>query len=41
LLNTHTCVWQIRLHNLQQYKILSKTIDMRSLIKLQVRIKAL
>jgi len=27
---------EIRLHNLQQYKILSRTIDMRSLIKLQV-----
>jgi hypothetical protein len=27
---------EIRLHNLQQYKILSKTIDMRSLIKLEV-----
>lgn len=27
---------EIRLHNLQQYKILSKTIDMRSLIKLQI-----
>ncbi|KAG0568491.1 hypothetical protein KC19_6G023000 [Ceratodon purpureus] len=27
---------EIRLHNLQRYKVLSKTIDMRSLIKLQV-----